>query len=71
MFPCSNCAQVIVDESIGRVVYFHAKEGSDFEISSEIFKRAGVILDRFKPRDTKLRIDLSPEEEYSNYGKTS
>ena len=44
--PCSVCAKMIINAGITRVVY---QEGYPDEFSLEIFREAGVQLDRYTP----------------------
>lgn len=50
--PCSRCASVIIQTGISRVVSLRNKEDrweTNFEISRNLFKEAGVKLEYYEP----------------------
>lgn len=47
--PCSQCAKMIINAGIERVIYKH---GYPDEFSMALFKEAGVRIERYKDKET-------------------
>ena len=45
-FPCDRCAKVIINAGVNRVVYEQDYKNSDQSFTREMFKQAGVKLER-------------------------
>ncbi len=61
LFPCNECAKVIIQAGIKRVVYINDKYPDDdkFISARRMFKLAGVEMIRMKIPDRKIEIDFS------------
>lgn len=60
MFPCNDCAKLIIQSGIKRVVYLCDKyaETEQIKASKILFKLSGVLIEQFKPRRNKIVIDF-------------
>ena len=66
LFPCSNCAKLIVKHGIKKVVYLSDKYNytPDNIISKNYLKEHGVEYEQFESKDADyVKISLSPETE--------
>lgn len=50
MYPCNECAKVLAQRRVGKIVYLedrylHKPEG---KVSAEIFKKAGIITEKYE-----------------------
>lgn len=60
LFPCNECAKVIIQSGIKRVVYIADRPGRDEYIASRrLFNMAGVELLEHKPVEQTVTIDFS------------
>ena len=61
MFPCNDCAKLIIQSGIKRVVYICDKYAHTEQVmaSKIMFKMAGIIFEQFKPKRQKIEIDFS------------
>ena len=66
LFPCSNCAKLIVDHGIKKVVYLSDKYNytPDNIMSKQYLKDKGVQFEQFESKDAEyIKISLSEETE--------
>ena len=66
LFPCSNCAKLIVDHGIKKVVYLSDKYNytPDNIISKNYLREHGVEFEQFQSKDADyIKISLSEETE--------
>lgn len=63
LFPCNECAKVIIQSGIREVVYFSDKhkEKSHTKASKMMFDAAGVKYMHFIPRQSRIVIDFDFE----------
>ncbi|CBY16157.1 unnamed protein product [Oikopleura dioica] len=63
LYPCNECAKLIIQSGISKVVYANKKPGSvpAFDASERLLKMAGVIISKFDPpaSEKSLKIDLN------------
>lgn len=61
LFPCNECAKLIVQVGIAEVVYLSDKHGDEdiFVAARRIFDMAGVKYRRLQPTHTDIRLSLS------------
>ncbi len=61
LFPCNECAKLIIQAGIKKVVYISDKYPDDekFISSRRMFKLAGVEMAQMKPPERKIEIDFS------------
>ncbi|XP_066913110.1 deoxycytidylate deaminase-like [Clytia hemisphaerica] len=61
LFPCNECAKLIVQSGIKEVVYYSAKNGESMEAkaSRRMFELAGIKYRQHIPKAEKLVIDFS------------
>lgn len=61
LFPCNECAKVIIQAGIKQVIYISDKypEDEKFISARRMFKLAGVQLIQMKSPDRKIEIDFS------------
>ena len=64
LFPCNDCAKLIVQVGIKEVVYLSDKyNGKDiFVAARRIFDMAGVSHRRLEPRTTSMHLSLKEED---------
>ena len=60
LFPCNECAKLIVQVGIKRVVYLSDKYHEDdlFVAARRIFDLAGVVYDQLVPESTSIALNL-------------
>ncbi|XP_013196306.1 deoxycytidylate deaminase isoform X2 [Amyelois transitella] len=58
LFPCNECAKVIVQSGIKTVVYMLEKDGNKYEASRRIFQAANVVCRRHEPQVNKIVIEF-------------
>lgn len=60
MFPCNDCAKLIIQSDIKRVVYLCDKYASTEQIKASkiLFKLAGVQTERYIPKRSHVIIDF-------------
>uniref|UniRef100_A0A183BHG6 Probable deoxycytidylate deaminase n=1 Tax=Globodera pallida TaxID=36090 RepID=A0A183BHG6_GLOPA len=49
LFPCAECAKMIIQSRISRVVYLHDKKGVQMEASRRLFTVTGVQFSQYVP----------------------
>ena len=61
MFPCNECAKLIIQSGIKRVVYICDKysETEQIKASKILFQMAQIQLEQFIPRRSKIIIDFN------------
>ncbi|KAA0197536.1 Cytidine and deoxycytidylate deaminase zinc-binding region [Fasciolopsis buskii] len=64
MFPCNECAKVLIQAGIKEVIYFSdKKKGTPAnEASKTMFTKAGILFRQFQPTGRQIHIDLSSLE---------
>jgi len=66
LFPCNECAKLIIQSGINEVVYLSDKyhQTDSCVASRKMFDMSGVAYRRHEPKLTSITIDLSiPESE--------
>ena len=60
LFPCNECAKVIIQSGIKRVVYFSDKYASTDStvVSKKMFDMAGIKYEMYQPSNKKVEINL-------------
>ena len=60
LFPCNECAKLIIQAGISQVVYMSDKHKSkpSTEASKLMFNMAGVKYQQFVPKNSKIVIDF-------------
>ena len=60
MFPCNDCAKLIIQSGIRRVVYLSDKYADTEQIKASkiLLKLADVEMEQFIPKRTKIIIDF-------------
>ncbi|KAK2150416.1 hypothetical protein LSH36_406g02082 [Paralvinella palmiformis] len=60
LFPCNECAKLIVQSAIRHIVYTCDKYHEKMQCiaSRRLFDMAGITYEQFKPRHNKVTIDL-------------
>lgn len=68
LFPCNECAKVIIQSGISEVIYFSDKhkEKVHTKASKMMFDAAGVHYEQFIPRQKRIVIDFDLTEETEN-----
>jgi len=61
LFPCNECAKLIIQAGIRKVIYIADKYPDDekFIAAQRMFKLAGVEMERMPPPKRKIEIDFS------------
>ena len=61
MFPCNECAKLIIQSGIKRVVYICDKysETEQIKASKILFQMAQIQLEQFIPTRSKIIIDFN------------
>ncbi len=62
MFPCNDCAKLIIQSGIRRVVYLCDKyaQTDAVKASKILFHLAGVEFIQFQPKRQQIVIDFTP-----------
>ena len=60
LFPCNECAKMIIQAGIERVVYLSDKYRDDyrFEAARKLFTMAGVKMVQYTPKRKQILIDF-------------
>ncbi|TGZ63982.1 hypothetical protein CRM22_006611 [Opisthorchis felineus] len=60
MFPCNECAKVLIQAGIKEVVYFDEKKGDigEYVASKLMLEKAGVRIRQFKRTGRRITLDL-------------
>merc|ERR1719414_1153873 len=61
LFPCNECAKMIIQSGIKEVVYLSDKHGAkpEFIASRKILQMAGVAIRQFTPKQKTVTIDFT------------
>ncbi|XP_064609771.1 deoxycytidylate deaminase-like [Liolophura sinensis] len=64
LFPCNECAKVIIQSGIKEVIYFSDKykEHVEFKASKKMMDFAGVTYRQYRPKQKQIVIDFSKIE---------
>ena len=64
LFPCNECAKLVIQSGIREVVYLSGKHYEDREMvaARRLLNLAGVTYRRHVPKQAEIRIDLSVED---------
>ena len=70
LFPCNECAKVIIQSGIKEVVYMSDKYSNSFEstASKRLLGMSGVILRQYTPTKKKLTVDFYSLDNNLNWG---
>jgi dCMP deaminase len=60
MFPCNDCAKLIIQSGIKKVIYMCDKyhETKEFQASQILLTLANVEIEKFVPKQKKITIDF-------------
>ncbi len=60
LFPCNECAKLIIQSSIRRVIYLSDKYSHTEQIKASkiLFRLSGVVCEQFQPKTKKIVIDF-------------
>ena len=60
LFPCNECAKLIIQSGIKRVVYIHDKyrDQPKFQASRKLFEMARIEAIELKPKVKEIKINL-------------
>lgn len=66
LFPCNECAKLIIQSGISKVVYLSDKyhDVDEFVASRKLLTMAGVEQVQFKPKRDVITINMNHESEY-------
>ncbi|KAH9585175.1 hypothetical protein MS3_00006518 [Schistosoma haematobium] len=61
MFPCNECAKVIIQAGIKEVVYYSDKKNGteSNQAAKYLFNKAGVSIRKFTPTNRTININLN------------
>ena len=61
LFPCNECAKLIIQVGIKKVVYLSDKyaENDSFKAARKMFEMAGVECQKLTPKSDSILLDLS------------
>lgn len=62
MFPCNDCAKLIIQSGIRRVVYLCDKYADTDEVKASkiLFRLSGVTFHKHIPKRNKIEISFEP-----------
>ncbi|XP_060591152.1 deoxycytidylate deaminase-like [Ruditapes philippinarum] len=68
LFPCNECAKVVIQSGIKEVIYYSDKyhERPEFRASKRMFDMAGVKYRQYRPAQKQIVIDFTTIDEMSN-----
>ena len=58
LFPCHECAKMIIQSGIKKVVYHKDKESPTYKTSREMLTKAKVELEQFKSQRKNIAISF-------------
>ncbi|KAL4713504.1 hypothetical protein ACJJTC_010489 [Scirpophaga incertulas] len=63
LFPCNECAKIIIQSGIKNVVYLSDEKAHkpNYIASKRMFNAAGVLYRQFKPKRDKIVIDFTQD----------
>ena len=61
LFPCNECAKLIIQVGIKRIIYLSDKyaETDSFKASRRMFTMAGVECEKLTPMNKSIQLDLA------------
>ena len=61
MFPCNECAKIIIQSGIKKVIYLCDKYSSSEQTKASkiLFRLANIVCEQFIPKREKITIDFS------------
>ena len=64
MFPCNDCAKLIIQSGIKRVIYLCDKYAHTEQIKASkiMLNMAGIVIEKFIPKRKKITIDFDTLE---------
>ncbi|XP_052749742.1 deoxycytidylate deaminase isoform X2 [Galleria mellonella] len=67
LFPCNECAKIIIQSGIKEVVYVSDKKAKkvEYKASRQMLKDAGVICTQYKPKVGTIVIDFDEDNDSS------
>lgn len=67
LFPCNECAKVIIQSGISKVIYFSDKHKnkSHTQASKMMFDAAGITYTQFIPRQKQIVIDFDEIDSFT------
>lgn len=73
LFPCNECAKVLIQSRIKEVVYYSDKyhHKVEFKASRRMLDMAGIKHRQYRPKQGKIVIDFSSIEAVTNGSNTS
>ncbi|XP_036365194.1 deoxycytidylate deaminase-like [Octopus sinensis] len=68
LFPCNECAKVIIQSGIKKVIFYSDKykDRTTSQASRKMFKDAEIDCDQYQPTDEQIVIDFTSIEEKKN-----
>lgn len=71
LFPCNECAKVIIQSRIKEIVYMSDKHAHKTETiaSKRLLQAAGIKCTQFIPKQTRLIIDFTEIENEANFNQ--
>ncbi|ESO93851.1 hypothetical protein LOTGIDRAFT_209389 [Lottia gigantea] len=66
LFPCNECAKIVIQSGIKEVIYYSDKykDVAEFKASKIMFDKAGIIYRQYKPSCDKIVIDFTKIDSY-------
>ncbi len=63
MFPCNDCAKLIIQSGIRRVVYLSDKYANTEQIKASkiLLRLSGVLMEQFVPKRKQIVIDFETQ----------
>lgn len=65
MFPCNECAKIIIQSGVSEVIYFMEKRSEDTKIayvaSEKLLSMAGIKVRRHQPQMDKILIKFKEQ----------
>lgn len=60
LFPCNECAKLIIQSGIKEVVYMSNKHAAldSFKAAPVMFEKAGIIIRQYTPQKNKITLDF-------------
>ena len=61
MFPCNECAKIIIQSGIKKVIYLYDKYSTSeqTQASKILFRLASIVCEQYIPKREKITIDFS------------
>jgi len=60
LFPCNECAKIIIQSGIKKVIYFSDKyNGTDGNIvAKKLFDECGIVYEKYNSKNKKIEIEI-------------